>query len=139
MKIELHSMKSASYLQLIRSVICKYDIYFLVLEYDLQSHALCIHLFTICFVITISLFSFPTFLCGDKSVICIHICVYLTSAYFSVIVPRKCDLIVPYHIPHIQLFLLHSTYLIPMAVFLPNEELNFMFSIPKCQVKQFRD
>jgi len=118
LKIELHDIKSVGYLQLIRSVICKYDIYFLVFEYDLQSHALCIHFFTICFIITISLSSFPTFLCSDISVICVHMCMYLTSAYFSVSVPIKCDLIVRYHISHIQLFLLHSTYLIPMAVFL---------------------
>ena len=36
MKIELRGIKSAGYLELIRSVICKYDISFLVFEYDLQ-------------------------------------------------------------------------------------------------------
>jgi hypothetical protein len=56
-------------------------------------------------------------------------CVYLTFAYFSVSVPRKCDLIVTYHIPHIQLFLLYSTYLILMAVFLFTKECWLLFNV----------
>jgi hypothetical protein len=129
LKVESRYIQSAGYLQLIRSVILKYDIYFLVSEYDLQSHALCIHLFTICFVITYSLSSSQLFF-AMTNLSSASKCVYLTSAYFSVSVPRKYDLIFLYHVPHI-LLLVKSTFLIHIAVFLPTKECLLLFHVKR--------
>jgi hypothetical protein len=129
LKVELHYIQSAGYLQLIRAVIFKYDIYFLVPEYDLQSHALCIRLFTICFAITDSLSSFQLFF-AMTNLSSASTYVYLTSAYFSVSVPRKYDLIFLYHIPHV-LLLVKSTFLIHIDVFLPTKECLLLFHVKR--------